>query len=90
MIKSSWPKHLKNEIEAVKNVLKSGKTNYWSGLYCRKFEKIFSKYNGVKFGLAVSNGSLALDAAVEALNLKQNDQIIVNVVGISYNILINV
>ena len=77
MIKSSWPKHLKNEIEAVKNVLKSGKTNYWSGLYCRKFEKIFSKYNGVKFGLAVSNGSLALDAAVEALNLKQNDQIIV-------------
>jgi len=77
MIKSSWPKHLKNEIEAVKNVLKSGKTNYWSGLNCRKFEKIFSKYNGVKFGLAVSNGSLALDAAVEALNLKQNDQIIV-------------
>jgi len=77
MIKSNWPNHLKNEIDAVKNVLKSNKTNYWSGLQCKKFEEIFSRYNGVKFGVAVSNGSLALDAAVEALNLKKNDQIIV-------------
>ena len=77
MIKSFWPKHSKNEIDAVKNVLKSNKTNYWSGLQCKKFEKIFSKYIGTKFGVAVANGSLALDGAVEALNLKKNDQIIV-------------
>lgn len=77
MIKSNWPNHLKNEIEAVKNVLKSSKTNYWSGLQCKKFEDIFSQYNGTKYGVAVSNGSLALDAAVEALNLKKNDEIIV-------------
>ena len=70
MIKSKWPNHLKNEIEAVKNVLKSNQTNYWSGLQCKKFEKYFLNIMGKIWSSSI-NGSLALDAAVEALNLKK-------------------
>ena len=41
------------------------------------FEKEFSKYVGNKYSIAVSNGSIALEIALKALNLKKRDEIIV-------------
>ena len=67
----------KNEIKSVINVLKKNKTNYWTGNECKNFEKKFSNYHGVKYSITLSNGSVALEIGLKALNLKKNDEIIV-------------
>jgi perosamine synthetase len=46
------------------------------GEFIRKFEKEFSVYIGQQYGVAVSNGSAALDIAVQALNLGDGDEVI--------------
>lgn len=46
------------------------------GPFVKKFEDLFATKVGRKFGVAVSNGSVALDAAVVALGLGQGDEII--------------
>src|SRR5210317_710654 len=65
------------QIIKVKDILKKNKTNYWTGNNCKNFEKEFSKYVGNKYSVAVSNGSVALEIVLRALNLKQGDQVIV-------------
>mgnify|MGYP001338651616 CR=1 FL=1 len=54
-------------------------TNWISseGSYVKKFEKEFSKFNKRKFGIAVSNGTAALEISLKALNLKPKDEIII-------------
>jgi perosamine synthetase len=47
------------------------------GPFIQKFEESFSAYIDRKFGVAVSNGSAALDIAVKALNLGPGDEVIV-------------
>ncbi|MDC1167251.1 DegT/DnrJ/EryC1/StrS family aminotransferase, partial [Candidatus Pelagibacter sp.] len=64
-------------INNVSRVLKKNKTNYWTGNECKNFEKEFSNYHGTKYSVAVSNGSVALEIALKALNLKKTDKVIV-------------
>ena len=54
-------------------------TNWISseGSYVKKFEYEFSKYNNRKYGIAVSNGTAALEIALKALNLKKKDEVII-------------
>lgn len=47
------------------------------GPFVAEFENRFSDYIGRKHGVAVSNGSAALDVAVAALNMNPGDEIIV-------------
>jgi perosamine synthetase len=47
------------------------------GPFIAKFEEKFSAYIGRKFGVAVSNGSGALDIAVQALKIGAGDEVIV-------------
>jgi perosamine synthetase len=47
------------------------------GPFIQKFEESFSSYVDRKYGIAVSNGSAALDIAVKALNLGPGDEVIV-------------
>jgi len=47
------------------------------GSYVKNFEKVFSKYNNRKYGVAVSNGTAALEIAIKALNLKPKDEVII-------------
>ena len=58
-------------IKKINKILKSGKVNYWTGNQGFLFEKEFSKYVGNKYSIAVSNGSVALEIALKALNLKK-------------------
>ena len=55
------------------------KTNWISseGPFVRKFEMNFSKYNKRKYGVAVSNGTAALEIAIKSLNLKKNSEVII-------------
>lgn len=47
-----------------------------SGEYIRRFEEEMAKYVGVKYGVSVCNGTAALEAAVLALNLPKNSEVI--------------
>jgi dTDP-4-amino-4,6-dideoxygalactose transaminase len=67
----------KDQIQSISNVLLKNKTNYWTGNECKKFEKEFSKYFCRKYSVALSNGSVALELALRALNLKNGDEVIV-------------
>jgi perosamine synthetase len=46
------------------------------GEYIRQFEKQFCAYVGTQYGIAVSNGSAALDVALQALDLEKGDEVI--------------
>ncbi len=72
-----YPYYPPQLIHKISKILKSGKVNYWTGNQGVLFEKEFSKYVGNKYSIAVSNGSVALEMAIKALNLKKNDKIIV-------------
>lgn len=47
-----------------------------SSIYVKKFEDEFKKFIGMKHSVAVSNGSVALDLSLQALNLTKDDEVI--------------
>ena len=77
MQKKNWPNFSDNLISKVVKVIKSGKINYTSGLYGKKFEKNFSKFIGNKYSIAICNGTAALEVAIRSLKLPNNSEIIV-------------
>ncbi len=74
---SNWPHHEPDEVEAVTRVLESGRVNYWTGDEGRQFEKEFAAYHGARYGVAVANGTLALDLALYALGIGEGDDVVV-------------
>ena len=70
------PKIFPNEKKLVNKALQSNWVSS-NGPYVKKFENNFSKYNNKKFGIAVSNGTAALEIALKCLNLKKNSEIII-------------
>lgn len=76
-MKSEWPNFPEDEQQAVLDVLKSGKVNYWTGEEGRLFEKEFAEYLGVKYAIAVSNGTVALELCLRALDIGEGDEVIV-------------
>ena len=67
----------KKQIDSVVKILKKNQTNYWTGEECKNFEKEFSNYHNIKYSVAVSNGSVALEIVLKALNLKPAAAVIV-------------
>ncbi|NTZ49268.1 DegT/DnrJ/EryC1/StrS family aminotransferase [Citrobacter gillenii] len=74
---SPWPSFTQEEAEAVSSVLLSNKVNYWTGNECRQFEAEFAEWVGTKYAVALSNGTLALDVALKALDIGAGDDVIV-------------
>ena len=72
-----WPHFEADEIEAATRVLRSGKINYWTGEEGRQFEREFSTQAGCKYGVAVANGTVALELALYALGIGSGDEVIV-------------
>ena len=72
-----WPQFEPDEIEAVTNVLRSGKVNYWTGNEGRLFEEEYARYTGGQYALAVSNGTVALELALYALGIGPGDEVVV-------------
>lgn len=73
----SWPLYAPDEVEAVTKVLQSGKVNYWTGNEGRLFEQEYAAYVGTKYAVALMNGTVALEAALYALDIGPGDQVIV-------------
>ena len=74
---SNWPSYTEEEAHAVQDVLLSNKVNYWTGAECRKFEKEFANFSGTKYAVALANGTVALDAALMAIGVSEEDEVIV-------------
>lgn len=72
-----WPHFDDADIAAVSEVLASGKINRWTGDKNLAFEKALCDYTGAKFAIAVSNGTTALELALEGLGVGAGDEVIV-------------
>ena len=72
-----WPSFTQQEADAVSQVLLSNKVNYWTGQECREFEKEFAQFAGTEYAVALSNGTVALDVALKALEIGKGDDVIV-------------
>lgn len=72
-----WPSFTQEEADAVSRVLLSNKVNYWTGTECREFEKEFAAWSGTQYAVALTNGTVALDVALKALNIGPGDEVIV-------------
>jgi perosamine synthetase len=64
------------EREYVLDALDSGWISS-SGKYIAAFERAFASYIGVKHGIAVANGTVALHLALTALGIKKGDEVII-------------
>ena len=69
------PAFLGNEKKYLSECIDTGWVSS-EGPFVEKFEHLFSAKVNKKYGIAVSNGSVAIDAAIESLNLKPGDEII--------------
>ncbi len=74
---SPWPSFTPEEADAVHDVLLSNKVNYWTGTQCREFEKEFAAWAGTDYAVALTNGTVALDLALKALDIGPGDEVIV-------------
>lgn len=64
-----------NELKYVTECIETGWISS-EGPFISQFEKQFSSYVNREHGIAVSNGSAALDIAVKALNIGKSDEVI--------------
>ena len=88
--RGAWPYFGEDEIQAVAEVLRSGKVNYWTGeIHSLQdgtkvrgenglFEYEFTKYINCKYAIALANGSLALELALMSLGIGNGDEVIVS------------
>ena len=75
MIPVAEPLVTECDIELVNEALRSGWISS-AGKYLDLFEERWAAYCGMPYGIAVSNGSVALDVAVSLLDLKPGDEVI--------------
>jgi len=71
-----WPVHDEREVELINEVTRSG---VWSfdGPKEWEFGEKFAAFSGAKYGLCVANGTVALQLALEALDVGAWDELIV-------------
>ena len=74
-----WPHSDEREIELVGEVFSSG--NWWrmTGDKVKTFECNFAALHNVKYCLGVTNGTHAIEIALTALDIKHNDEVIVQI-----------
>jgi dTDP-4-amino-4,6-dideoxygalactose transaminase len=77
-VEKKYPRVLRNEVGAVKKVLKTPywNMNYGTNLVHDKLEEEFADYIGSKHAVAVNTGGSAIQISLRALGLKYGDEII--------------
>jgi perosamine synthetase len=76
MIPVNTPLLSGNELKYVSECIETGWISS-EGPFIKQFEDNFSHYIGTDYGIAVSNGSAALDIAVKAIGISEGDEVIV-------------
>ena len=74
---AGWPQFDEKAINAVQDVLRSGKVNYWTGPKGMEFERKFAEWQGSKYAVSASSGTSALHIALSALGIGPGDEVIV-------------
>lgn len=72
-----WPFFEEDEVAAAAATLRSGKVNYWTGEEGRAFEQEFAAFAGCRHGIALANGTVALELALLALGIGPGDEVLV-------------
>jgi dTDP-4-amino-4,6-dideoxygalactose transaminase len=73
-----WPFYAEDEIAAVTGVLRSGRVNQWTGDTVFAFQQAcVERFGGVN-GIALANGSLALELPLRAFGVGPGDEVIVS------------
>jgi len=72
-----WPSFSEEEANRASEILLSNKVNYWTGQEGREFEKEFALFTDSEYAIAVSNGTTAIDLALNALEIGEGDEVIV-------------
>jgi len=75
----AWPVFDERERSALERVLAS---RNWGGYPCpndnaRKFAQAFADYHGARYGVAVTNGTVSLELALEAAGITSGDEVII-------------
>lgn len=73
-----WPCFDQEIIDRVSAILRSGKVNYWTGGEGRGFEQEFAAFVERKHGIALANGTLALELALRVLGIGPGDDVVVS------------
>jgi dTDP-4-amino-4,6-dideoxygalactose transaminase len=76
---SPWPQYLNTDADRLHSVLES---RHWGGFpmpshYAGEFAERFAEMHGAKYGLCISNGTIALIAALQAAGIRFGDEVIV-------------
>jgi dTDP-4-amino-4,6-dideoxygalactose transaminase len=74
---SPWPFYEADEVAAATQTLITGKVNYWTGNLGKQFEAEYARSVGKKYGIALSNGTVALELALRVMGVKAGDEVIV-------------
>ena len=75
---SRWPVYSEAEIEEVVSCLRSGRVNaLHHGERCRAFEQALARRCGRSHGIAVANGTLALELALRGFGVGAGDEVVV-------------
>ena len=74
--KIGWPNFDEKAINAVEEVLRSGKVNYWTGPKGMLFEKKFAEWQGSKYAVSAATGTSALHVSLTALGIGPGDEVI--------------
>lgn len=73
----AWPVYDDHERQALMKVLESRVWWRTPGTHTLQFEKEFAQYQQAKHGVAVTNGTAALEVALNALGVSPGDEVIV-------------
>lgn len=72
-----WPFYAEDEIQAVTDVLRSGRVNQWTGGEVFEFQDVLARTFGGKHCIALANGSLALELPLRAFGIGPGDEVVV-------------
>src|SRR5437588_5244628 len=72
-----WPVVQKNDRDAWLRVLDQGHWCRLDGKYADQFEKVYAELTGTKHCVAIANGTSALQASLNALDIGPGDEVIV-------------
>jgi L-glutamine:2-deoxy-scyllo-inosose/3-amino-2,3-dideoxy-scyllo-inosose aminotransferase len=74
----TWPIYSERESELLRQVVESGRWAY-DGPFETQFQQAFADYHTARHGVAVSSGTIALQLALEALDIGYGDEVILPV-----------
>ena len=72
-----WPFYAEDEIEAAVALLRAGRVNQWTSDAVFAFQDALTKRFGGGHGIALANGSVALELPLRAFNIGPGDEVVV-------------